>query len=133
MAALSGERIRHTVVFDLRHAPGSTEEAGFLAAAEELGAIPGVEAFEVLRKTEPGRGDEIQLTDALRTLAGSAEDGPVHGVVFTGRRYDTGDRLEYLKTVVTMASERADLGPDFRRWLLEFVDKSTREAGRSAR
>jgi molybdopterin molybdotransferase len=47
----------------------------------------------------------------------------VHGVVFTGRRYDTGDRLEYLKTVVRLAAERADLGPDFRSWLLDFVDK----------
>ena len=57
----------------------------------------------------------------------------MHGVVFTGRRYDTGDRLEYLKTVVRLACERDDLGPDFRQWLLEFVDKDTWEAGRSSR
>ena len=38
----------------------------------------------------------------------------MHGVVFTGRRYDTGDRLDYLKTVVRLAAEREDLGPDFR-------------------
>jgi UTP--glucose-1-phosphate uridylyltransferase len=77
--------------------------------------------FDVLRETPPGRGGEIQLTDALRTLAGSAEHGPVHGVVFEGRRYDTGDRLDYLKTVVRLASERDDLGPDFRAFLHEFV------------
>ena len=99
---------------------------------------PGV--FEVLRHTEPGRGGEIQITDALRsmfvraslvsgassttrdTMAESGEHGPVHGLVFEGRRYDTGDRLDYLKTVVKLASERKDLGPDFTAWLREFVD-----------
>lgn len=53
MAALDGKRIRHTVVFDLRHTAASQEEADFLAAAERLAAIPGVEAFEVLREVSP--------------------------------------------------------------------------------
>jgi heme-degrading monooxygenase HmoA len=53
MAALDGERIRHTVVFDLRHMAASQEEADFLAAAERLATIPGVEAFEVLREVSP--------------------------------------------------------------------------------
>ncbi len=75
--------------------------------------------FEVLRETEPGRGGEIQLTDALATLVERGE--PVHGVVFSGRRYDTGDRLDYLKAVVRLASERDDLGPPLRAWLKEFV------------
>jgi stress responsive alpha/beta barrel protein len=56
MTALDGTRIRHTVVFDLRHAPGSQEEIDFLAAAERLAAIPGVEAFEVLREVSPKNG-----------------------------------------------------------------------------
>jgi UTP--glucose-1-phosphate uridylyltransferase len=77
--------------------------------------------FDVLRATDPGRGGEIQLTDALRTMARSGEHGPVHGVVFRGRRYDTGDRLDYLKTVVSLAVERDDLGPQFRGWLRTFV------------
>src|SRR3954447_18818309 len=50
MAALHGERIRHNVVFDLHHRSGSREEADFFAAAERLAAIPGVEAFELLRE-----------------------------------------------------------------------------------
>jgi hypothetical protein len=53
MAVLDNGRIRHTVVFDLRHTPGSPEEADFLAAAERLEAIAGVEAFEVLREVSP--------------------------------------------------------------------------------
>lgn len=78
--------------------------------------------FEVLEHTEPGRGDEIQLTDALAELATQeGEGGGVYGVVFRGRRYDTGDKLSYLKANVTIASEREDLGPDLRAWLIEFA------------
>ncbi|MCW2900478.1 MAG: UTP-glucose-phosphate uridylyltransferase [Streptosporangiaceae bacterium] len=79
--------------------------------------------FDVLEKTPPGRGGEIQLTDALRTLAGMPveEGGQVHGVLFRGRRYDTGNKLEYLRTVVQFASERPDLAPDFMPWLRDFV------------
>ena len=77
------------------------------------------EVFPALRVTEPGAGGEIQLTDALVRLV---EDGvPVHGVVFSGRRYDTGDRLDYLKAVVQLAAEREDLGPAFGSWLRTFV------------
>jgi hypothetical protein len=56
MSALSGARIRHTVSFDLRHRPGSAEEADFLAAAEGLAEIPGVEALEVVREVSPKNG-----------------------------------------------------------------------------
>ena len=81
--------------------------------------------FEVLENTPPGRGGEIQLTDALRTLAGRSSDdgGPVHGVLFRGRRYDTGDKLDYLRTVVKFAADREDLAPDFVPWLREFLDE----------
>ncbi|MEU2435889.1 UTP--glucose-1-phosphate uridylyltransferase [Streptomyces rubradiris] len=80
------------------------------------------EIFDVLRTTPAGKGGEIQLTDALRALAsGAAPGGPVHGVVFRGRRYDTGDRGAYLRAVVRLACEREDLGPDFRDWLRKYV------------
>ncbi|SEC51100.1 UTP--glucose-1-phosphate uridylyltransferase [Streptomyces sp. 2231.1] len=74
--------------------------------------------FGVLERTPPGRGGEIQLTDALRELAA---EGTVHGVVFPGPRYDTGDKADYLRTVVRMACARPDLGPEFTAWLKEFV------------
>ncbi|MFI1331172.1 UTP--glucose-1-phosphate uridylyltransferase GalU [Streptomyces sp. NPDC020845] len=78
--------------------------------------------FDVLRATEPGRGGEIQLTDALQALAADPDlGGPVHGVVFKGRRYDTGDRGDYLRAIVRLACEREDLGPDFRDWLRRYV------------
>jgi UTP--glucose-1-phosphate uridylyltransferase len=87
--------------------------------------------FDVLRETPPGRGGEIQLTDALETLATMSADigGGVSGVVFRGRRYDTGDRADYLKAVVRIASDRADLGPEFVEWLGEFVSERRRSAG----
>ncbi|MFC9977010.1 UTP--glucose-1-phosphate uridylyltransferase GalU [Spirillospora sp. NPDC127200] len=79
--------------------------------------------FDVLEKTPPGRGGEIQLTDALLTLANTPADqgGGVWGIKFRGRRYDTGNKLEYLRTVVQFASEREDLSADFMAWLREFV------------
>ena len=80
--------------------------------------------FDVLRETPPGRGGEIQITDALRTMAADpAIGGPVHGVLFSGRRYDTGDRADYLRTIVKLACEREDLGPGLREWLEMFVAK----------
>lgn len=80
--------------------------------------LPG-EIFAVLRETPPGSGGEIQLTDAMAAMLDAGT--PVHGVVFEGRRYDTGDRGDYLKAVVEMACERDDLGPAFREWLKDFV------------
>ncbi|GAA3979122.1 UTP--glucose-1-phosphate uridylyltransferase GalU [Thermobifida alba] len=88
---------------------------------------PGI--FDVLRKTPPGRGGEIQLTDALRELArrGPAEGGPVHGVLFRGQRYDTGNKVDYLRTVVEFACERPDLAEEFLPWLRDFLARH--EAG----
>jgi UTP--glucose-1-phosphate uridylyltransferase len=80
------------------------------------------EIFDVLRHTPPGRGGEVQLTDAIEQLTDRpGAGGPVHGVVFRGRRYDTGDKADYLKAIVQLACDRADLGPGFREWLAEFV------------
>lgn len=78
--------------------------------------------FEVLENTAPGRGNEIQLTDALQTLAKGNEEGDgVYGVVFKGRRFDTGDKLSYLKANVILAAERDDLGSELRSWIKEFA------------
>lgn len=81
--------------------------------------------FEILENTPPGKGNEIQLTDALATMVADAENtGGVYGVIFRGRRYDTGDRLDYLKSVVQLALDRPDLGPDFRNFLHDMVQQS---------
>jgi UTP--glucose-1-phosphate uridylyltransferase len=78
------------------------------------------EIFDILEHTPPGKGGEIQLTDALLELAHQPQRGGVYGVIFRGRRYDTGDRLDYIKAIVQLAVERPDLGPELRPWLREF-------------
>jgi UTP--glucose-1-phosphate uridylyltransferase len=80
--------------------------------------------FGVLRDTPPGRGGEIQLTDALMTLARTspAEGGGVHGLLFHGRRYDTGNKLDYLRTLVQFACERSDLAEEIVPWLRKYLD-----------
>ncbi|HTN56351.1 MAG TPA: UTP--glucose-1-phosphate uridylyltransferase GalU [Microbacterium sp.] len=77
--------------------------------------------FETLERTLPGKGGEIQLTDALQELAADPDGPGVVGVVFHGRRYDTGDRADYIKAIVQLAVERDDLGPDLRPWLKDFA------------
>lgn len=80
------------------------------------------EIFSILRVTKPGRGNEVQLTDAIQVLTQRTDNGgPVHGVIFKGRRYDTGDKLGYLQATVRLAAEREDLGPKFRAWLKDFA------------
>jgi UTP--glucose-1-phosphate uridylyltransferase len=81
------------------------------------------EVFDVLEHTEPGKGGEIQLTDALQKMAGSDWTGGVYGVVFRGRRYDTGDKIDYIKAIVQLACERDDLGPELRPWLQSYVSE----------
>lgn len=76
------------------------------------------EIMDVLARTAPGRGGEIQLTDALKVLA---RHGGVRGVLFRGRRYDTGDKLDYLRTVVRFACERPDLAQEFVPWLRKYL------------
>jgi UTP--glucose-1-phosphate uridylyltransferase len=82
--------------------------------------------FSVLSHTPAGRGGEIQLTDALRTLAVADRDsrsdgGGVHGVLFHGRRYDTGNKQDFLRTTVEFACARPDLAPEFVPWLREYL------------
>jgi UTP--glucose-1-phosphate uridylyltransferase len=80
------------------------------------------EVFEVLEHTAPGKGNEIQLTDALQEMAVNPETtGGVYGVIFRGRRYDTGDRLDYIKAIIQLAVDRDDLGVELRPWLKDFT------------
>ena len=80
------------------------------------------EVFDVLEHTKPGKGNEIQLTDALQEMAVNPETtGGVYGVIFRGRRYDTGDRLDYIKAIIQLAVDRDDLGVELRPWLKEFT------------
>ncbi|HUZ04554.1 MAG TPA: UTP--glucose-1-phosphate uridylyltransferase GalU [Acidobacteriaceae bacterium] len=70
--------------------------------------------FELLEKTPLGAGNELQLTDAIRSLL---KHEKVYGYSFKGKRYDAGDKLGFLQATVQFALEREDLGPTFRNWL----------------
>jgi UTP--glucose-1-phosphate uridylyltransferase len=79
--------------------------------------------FGVLEDTPPGHGGEIQLSDALRTLARTdpATGGGVHGLLFHGRRFDTGNKQDYVRTTVEMACSRPDIAGQFLPWLRDYV------------
>ncbi|MEQ7125644.1 UTP--glucose-1-phosphate uridylyltransferase GalU [Actinopolymorpha sp. B11F2] len=111
-------------VTDLVEKPDAADAPSNLAIIGRYVLAP--EVFDVLAETPPGRGGEIQLTDALRTLADRPDrGGPVHGVLFRGRRYDTGDKADYLRAIVRLACDREDLGPEFLAWLKGFVAEAT--------
>ncbi len=103
-------------IADLVEKPKADEAPSTLAIIGRYVLPP--EIFAALRDTSPGAGNEIQLTDAMRALCRAGT--PTHGVVFAGRRYDTGDRLEYVKAVVRLAARHPVIGEDFRAWLGEY-------------
>jgi UTP--glucose-1-phosphate uridylyltransferase len=76
------------------------------------------EIFDALRETTPGRGGEIQLTDAINLLA---QQQDVYAHSFDRGRFDVGNKLDYLKATVEYAIERDDVGGEFRRYLAEVV------------
>lgn len=81
------------------------------------------EIFDILDGLEPGRGGEIQLTDALGHLAEGKGEAPVYGVVFGGRRYDTGDRADWIKANVLLGVDHPELGAEITDWLLNFAEQ----------
>ena len=77
------------------------------------------EIFSILQNTEPGKGGEIQLTDALKVLA---QRDTVYAYNFEGRRYDLGDKLGFLEATVEFALRRSDLGDSFRAYLKQLAE-----------
>ncbi|HEY5335218.1 MAG TPA: UTP--glucose-1-phosphate uridylyltransferase [Mycobacteriales bacterium] len=116
-AAVRGEQDGDLVeVSDLVEKPAAADAPSDLAVIGRYVLTP--EIFGLLEQTQPGRGGEIQLTDALSVLA---RRGEMRGVVFDGRRYDTGDRASWLKATIRLACERTDLGPELRAWIQDFA------------
>lgn len=112
---------------DIVRVTGLVEKPDAASAPSNLAVIGryvlSPKVFEVLEHTEPGKGGEIQLTDALQELAvlPESEGGGVYGVLFRGRRYDTGSKTEYIKAVIQIALDRPDLGPELRPWVKQFA------------
>lgn len=119
-AAVTATNIDDVVIVnDLVEKPKVEEAPSNLAVIGRYVLRP--EIFELLENTKPGRGGEIQLTDALEAAVANPEiAGGVRGVVFTGNRYDTGDKLNFIKATLKLGVDREDIGADLREFLKEF-------------
>ncbi|MFP8919574.1 UTP--glucose-1-phosphate uridylyltransferase GalU [Megasphaera sp.] len=99
-------------LIDMVEKPAVDEAPSRLAALGRYILTPDI--FEILRRVQPGKGGEIQLTDALRLMA---DREAVYAYTFSGRSYDTGNKLGFLKATVEYALRREDLGDAFREYL----------------
>jgi UTP--glucose-1-phosphate uridylyltransferase len=77
--------------------------------------------FDIIERTEPGVGDEIQLTDAIKTLA---QQENVYAYIHSGPMYDVGKKLDYLRATVELALRRDDLGKPFQEFLNELTART---------
>jgi hypothetical protein len=82
------------------------------------GSAPDI--FTCLKNTRPGIGGEIQLTDAIRLLL---KDTPVYAYCFKGKRYDTGDKIGYIETIIDFALQSKYLRDPMLKFLRERVDQ----------
>ncbi|MGP3778240.1 UTP--glucose-1-phosphate uridylyltransferase GalU [Halanaerobium saccharolyticum] len=103
-------------VDDMIEKPSVEEAPSNLAILGRYIITPDI--FNILENTAPGKGGEIQLTDALKTLL---DKRVVYGYDFEGRRYDVGNKMGFLKTTVELALAREDLGPEFKEYLKELT------------
>lgn len=103
-------------VFDMVEKPSVDEAPSRMAVLGRYIISPTI--FSILSETKPGKGGEIQLTDALKVLA---QREAVYAYDFEGKRYDLGDKLGFLQATVEFALRRADLGADFKAYLKALV------------
>ncbi|MFC1562786.1 UTP--glucose-1-phosphate uridylyltransferase GalU [candidate division KSB1 bacterium] len=117
---IDGDLIEENIYFlkDLIEKPSVEEAPSTLAIGGRYILTP--EIFECIEKTQRGKGNEIQITDAIKILSNSQ---PIYGFKFEGIRYDIGNKLDFLKTNVEFALKREDLGSDFLSFLKEIVKK----------
>lgn len=115
---VAGTHLKDAVyqVSNLIEKPEPKQAPSQLAVGGRYILSPGI--FDYLERTQPGKGGEIQLTDALRDMCRQEE---MLAFKFEGKRYDIGNKLDYLITEVEFAVQRDDLGYEFRRFLKEFV------------
>jgi UTP--glucose-1-phosphate uridylyltransferase len=126
--AVPGDHDGEVLIRDLVEKPAPGSAPSDLAVIGRY-VLPG-RIFDVLRTTAPGRGGEIQLTDALRTLAAET---PIIGIVLDEPRHDAGDKLGFLTATLAFAARRPDLGPDLVAWLHEHLSGLEQMAGEAAR
>lgn len=105
-------------VLDIVEKPSKEEAPSNLAVIGRYVFTP--EIFDAIRQTPPDSGGDVQLTDAIALLA---RQQAVYAFAFDGVRYDIGKKLDYLRATVELAVDREDLGPAFRAFLADFVQR----------
>ncbi len=105
-------------VLDIVEKPSKEEAPSNLAVIGRYVFTP--EIFDAIRQTPPDAGGDVQLTDAIALLA---RQQAVYAFAFDGVRYDIGKKLDYLRATVELAIDREDLGPAFRAFLADFVQR----------
>ena len=107
---------------DVFHVTDMVEKPGKANAPSNLCIIGRyvltADIFGHIERTRPGRGGEVQLTDAMKT---QAREEPIMAIRFSGVRYDVGSKQDYLRANVELAAQSPDLGPAFRAFLTGFV------------
>lgn len=111
---IKGEKIEDGLylVKDLVEKPAPPKAPSNLAIFGRYIITPTI--FDCLKRTKPGRGNEIQLTDALRLLL---EQEDIYAYEVTGKRYDIGNKPGWLIAIIDLALQRKDLGKDLRKYL----------------
>ncbi len=117
---IAGEETQTGVfrIRDLVEKPSADAAPSELAVIGRYILTPDI--FSVLENLTPGRGGEIQLTDAIKVLS---EKRPVYGLVFGGRRYDAGSKLGFLKATVDLALEDKSISEGFRSFIIDAASK----------
>ena len=105
-----GARMFH--ITDMVEKPARDEAPSDMAIIGRYVLTPRI--FEILMKQEPGKGGEIQLTDAILKLS---KEEQVYGCLFEGLRHDCGDKLGFLKATVDMALKREEFSVEFEAYL----------------
>jgi UTP--glucose-1-phosphate uridylyltransferase len=101
---------------DFIEKPSKEEAPSNLAIASRYIFTP--EIFDYLEKTQPGKNNEIQLTDAMREMV---KKYAMYGLKFKGKRYDIGNKLDFLKTNIIYGLEHEEVGKPLREWLKKFA------------
>ncbi len=111
---IAGEEITKNVykISDMVEKPSAEDAPSDLAIIGRYILTPDI--FNMIEKTPPGKGGEIQLTDALKALL---KHKPVYGYLFEGNRYDGGDKIGYLKATVELALKDPSLKDEFKAYL----------------
>jgi UTP--glucose-1-phosphate uridylyltransferase len=123
---IKGRRIdeRTYQIVDLVEKPSPEQAPSDLAVIGRYVLTPAI--FGYLHETRPGRGGEIQLTDALRAMA---RDYPLYAYEFDGQRYDAGNKLGFLQATVEYALANPELGAPFRSYLRLLLGQGLKSRG----